>query len=86
MPKNNNHNRIQDIQLARIEESVKALKNEMEDFKDAFSHLMTNCIPTIQKTLTRVDANQKNLIRLVWSLIGAVGTLIGILIKLYFFS
>lgn len=77
MPKNN-HNSNQDLQITELKTDVGWIKKDMADVKSSVNKIETNCIPTINSALLKLDTNQKILL---WFMMAIIIALIGLFFK-----
>ena len=70
-------NNKQNIQLAKLEERIKAVEIVLRALDTKITLISVNCIPTLTKEVAKMDANQKILMAFMFAVVAA-------LIGLYF--
>ncbi len=69
---------MEETEITKIKKDIEYILKDMGEIKDGVKHLDKNCIPTINKQLAKLDANQK---LLLYFMGGIVIALIGLFFK-----
>ena len=71
-------NNKQNIQIARLEEYQKSTEKKLDSMENKVDLILTNHLPHIQETVSKLDANQKIVL---WFMLCVMGALIGLFFK-----
>ena len=71
-------NNKQNIQIARLEECQKSTEKKLDSMEEKVDLILTNHLPHIQETVSKLDANQKIF---MWFMLCVMGALIGLFFK-----
>jgi len=71
-------NNKQNIQIARLEECQKSTEKKLDSMENKVDLILTNHLPHIQETVSKLDANQKIVL---WFMLCVMGALIGLFFK-----
>ena len=71
-------NNKQNVQIARLEECQKSTEKKLDSMEEKVDLILTNHLPHIQETVSKLDANQKIVL---WFMLCVMGALIGLFFK-----
>ncbi len=71
-------NNKQNIQIARLEECQKSTEKKLDSMEEKVDLILTNHLPHIQETVSKLDANQRIF---MWFMLAIMGALIGLFFK-----
>ena len=71
-------NNKQNTQIARLEECQKSTEKKLDSMENKVDLILTNHLPHIQETVSKLDANQKIVL---WFMLCVMGALIGLFFK-----